>query len=75
MPLKIIITDLPGIDRDVAGVNFDVHTSFNLDKNPSKPYRYAEAFLFIMLPFGAFHQINYVCVESFRLISSLKQRL
>jgi len=51
---------LIGINHDVASLNFDPKTSFNFDKSPRLPYRYAEAFLYVILPFGAFHQINYV---------------
>lgn len=48
------------INRDVAKSNFDVSTSFSTEHSPKLPYRYAEAFLFVMLPYSAFHQVNYV---------------
>ena len=40
---------LIGINHDVASLNFDPKTSFNFDKSPRLPYRYAEAFLYVIL--------------------------
>lgn len=56
----IIIIGLIWINRDVAKSNFDVSTSFSTANSPRSPYRYAEAFMFIIFPYGAFHQVNYV---------------
>jgi amino acid transporter len=48
------------LNRDTARHNFDVKNSLNFDNSPKLPYRYAEAMIYIILPYGAFHQINYV---------------
>ena len=56
----IIIIGLIWINRDVAKSNFDVSTSFSTANSPRLPYRYAEAFLFVIFPYGAFHQVNFV---------------
>jgi amino acid transporter len=56
----IVIIGLIGINRDVANSNFDVSTSFSMANSPRSPYPYAEAFLFVIFPYGAFHQLNYV---------------
>jgi len=49
----------------VASDNFDRKTSFNFDNSTRLPYRYAEALIFVILPYGAFHQINYVSALKF----------
>ncbi|KAF8865684.1 amino acid transporter, partial [Acephala macrosclerotiorum] len=59
----VVIIGIIWINHDVAKDNFDAKTSFNFDKSPRLPFRYAEAMIFIILPFGAFHQINYVVAE------------
>ena len=56
----IVIIGLIWINRDVAKSNFDASTSFSMADSPRSPYRYAEAFLFVIFPYGAFHQLNYV---------------
>lgn len=56
----IIIIGLVYINRDVARSNFDISTSFSEATSPRSPYRYAEAFMFVIFPYGAFHQVNYV---------------
>jgi amino acid transporter len=48
------------LNRDTARTNFAIENSMNLENSPKLPYRYAEAMIFIILPYGAFHQINYV---------------
>ena len=58
-----------GINRDVAKENFDLKTSFNFDNSPRLPFRYAEAFIYVILPYGSFHQINYVRPSNFNLCS------
>ena len=46
---------------DVAGSNYAPSTSFKTPDNASKlPYRYAEAIIYVMYPYGGFHQFNYV---------------
>ncbi|OCK76766.1 hypothetical protein K432DRAFT_305642 [Lepidopterella palustris CBS 459.81] len=59
----IIIIGLIWINRDVAKSNFDASTSFSTANSHRSPYRYAEAFLFVIFPYGAFHQVNYVISE------------
>jgi amino acid transporter len=56
----IVIIGLIWINRDVANSNFDVSTSFSTAKSPRLPYRYAEAFLFVILPYSMPHQVNFV---------------
>jgi amino acid transporter len=56
----VIIIGLIWINRDVASSNFDVSTSFSTTNSPRLPYRYAEAFLWVIFPYGTFHQLNYV---------------
>ena len=34
--------------------------AFHHEGQSSRPFRYAEAFLFVLFPFGGFHQANYV---------------
>ena len=60
--IKNVLTScfLIGINHDIASINFDPKTSFKFDTSHRLPYKYAEAFLYVILPFGAFHQINYV---------------
>ncbi|KAH8649408.1 amino acid permease-domain-containing protein [Tricladium varicosporioides] len=59
----ILIIGFIWIDRDVANTNFDIKTSFSTENSPKLPYRYAEAFMFVLFPYTAFHQINYVISE------------
>jgi amino acid transporter len=56
----IVIIGLIWINRGVANSNFDVSTSFSTANSPRLPYRYAEAFLFVIFLYGTFHQVNYV---------------
>jgi amino acid transporter len=56
----IFIIGLIWIDRDVANDNLGIKTSFNRRNTPRLPYRYAEAMVYVIYPYGAFHQINYV---------------
>jgi len=57
----VIIIGLVWIKRDVAGNNYAPTTAFKAPNNASKlPYRYAEAIIYVMYPYGGFHQINYV---------------
>jgi amino acid transporter len=58
----IVIIGLIWINRDVAKSNFDVSTSFSTADSPRSPYRYAESLMFVIFPYGAFHQLNYVCL-------------
>jgi hypothetical protein len=41
--------------------------AFRVDEPNSRPFRYAEAFLFVLFPFGGFHQANYVSSIDFYL--------
>jgi len=65
----IIIIGLVWINRDVAKSNFDVSTSFSVTNSPRSPYRYAEAVMFVIFPYGAFHQVNYVRLSQLGKIS------
>lgn len=64
-------SDVLGIDHDISSVNFDPKTTFTFDNSPRLPFRYAEAFLFVMLPYGAFHQVNYVSHFKLKAVSLL----
>jgi amino acid transporter len=57
----IFIIGLVWIDRGVVHDNLSIKTSFNTRNSPRLPYRYAEAMVYVIYPYGAFHQINYVC--------------
>ncbi len=56
----VIIIGLRWIDPAVAKANFDVSTSFSMENSPKSPFPYAEAFLWVIFPYGAFHQVNFV---------------
>jgi amino acid transporter len=49
-----------GKDNSIAAANFDSRTAFDTTKSPTGVYRYAEAAVFVIFPFGGFHQANYV---------------
>lgn len=49
-----------GRDESTAIDNFDTKTSFDTSNSPRGIYRYAEAAIFVIFPFGGFHQANYV---------------
>lgn len=59
----IVIIGFIHINSDVAKVNFDPSTSFSTTNMPKSPFRYAEAFMFVIFPYGAFHQVNYVRLQ------------
>ena len=44
--------------KDVTNENF--RNSFSTEKSPTRVYRYAEAAVIVLFPFGGFHQANYV---------------
>lgn len=67
--LFIVLVGLCYINRDVACDNFNLATSFDFTTSPKRPFRYAEAFLNAMYPYGLFHQINYVRFAPNRLPS------
>jgi amino acid transporter len=46
--------------KDVSKDNFTA-TFAKTDKTPSGGYRYGEALIYAIFPFGGFHQANYVC--------------
>ena len=48
-------------DNSIAAVNFDTKTAFSTADSPKGVYRYAEAVIFVIFPFGGFHQANYAC--------------
>ena len=60
MLVFIVILGLVKMDKTVAAENYSPRSSFNFDTSPRLPYRYAEAFLYIIYPYAFFHQINYV---------------
>ncbi len=57
--LFIVLVGLVWMNKDVARDNYDIKTSFSTANSPKAPYRWAEAFLFAIFPYGTFHQINY----------------
>jgi hypothetical protein len=57
MTLLLIIVGFVFLDRKVANANFS--QPFASDQ-PRSAYKYAEAALFALFPFGGFHQANYV---------------
>jgi len=56
----VIIVGLIWINPRVARSNFDIKTSFSTKNSPKLSYMYAEAFMWVIFPFGTFHQVNYV---------------
>ncbi len=56
----VIIIGLVWINTGVSNPNYAPSTSFTAETSPRLPYRYAEAFIYVMFPYGGFHQINYV---------------
>jgi amino acid transporter len=56
----IVIIGLICIEHDIARDNFDPKTSFSTANSPRLLYRYAKAFLFVIYPYGAYRQINYI---------------
>jgi amino acid transporter len=56
----VIIIGLIWINPKVAKSNFNVSTSFSTANSPKLSYKYAEAFMWVIFPFGTFHQVNYV---------------
>ena len=45
-----------------TAANLQPQRAFERMQSTSLPYRYGEAFLFVIFPFSGFHQANYVCV-------------
>jgi amino acid transporter len=62
--LFIVIVGLVWLNKGIARDNYDIQTSFSTANSPRAPYRWAEAMLYVIYPYGAFHQINYVCFDS-----------
>jgi amino acid transporter len=56
----VVIIGLVWINTGVSNPNYALSTSFTAESSPRWPYRYAEAFIYVMFPYGGFHQINYV---------------
>ncbi|KAK4151991.1 amino acid permease-domain-containing protein [Chaetomidium leptoderma] len=64
MLVVMIIFGLSFLDRSVSDANFDSATAFSkTPKTPTGVYRYAEALIYVVFPFGGFHQANYVLAE------------
>ncbi|KAL2127849.1 hypothetical protein VTI74DRAFT_10088 [Chaetomium olivicolor] len=64
MLVVMVIFGLKWLDRKVADANFDLATSFS--RTPATPtgvFRYGEAMIYVIFPFGGFHQANYVLAE------------
>ncbi|KAK4120036.1 hypothetical protein N657DRAFT_625969 [Parathielavia appendiculata] len=62
--ILLIVFGLAWHDKSLSNANLDSATSFS--KTPATPhgvYRYAEALVMVMFPFGGFHQANYVLAE------------
>src|ERR1700761_3940838 len=47
----IVIIGLVWINRDVSSANYDIATCFTSESRTKYPYRYAEAFLFVLTPY------------------------
>ena len=61
MLLVMIIFGFVWLDKSVASANLDPNTAFlATTDSPKGVYRYAEAAVFALFPFGGFHQANYV---------------
>jgi amino acid transporter len=63
MLLFFIVIGFVWLKSSVANANLSASTSFTTDHSPKLPYKYAEAALFVLFPFGGFHQVNYVGVD------------
>ncbi|KAH6622698.1 amino acid permease-domain-containing protein [Chaetomium tenue] len=60
----MIIFGLAFLDRNVSDANFSSRTAFSrTPQTPTGVYRYAEALIYVVFPFGGFHQANYVLAE------------
>lgn len=61
MLVVMIIFGLAFLDRSVSDANFNSKTAFSrTPETPAGVYRYAEALIYVIFPFGGFHQANYV---------------
>ena len=61
MLFVMIVFGFVWLDRSVSDVNFNSSTAFDKTaKTPTGIYRYAEALIYVIFPFGGFHQANYV---------------
>ncbi|KAJ4307254.1 hypothetical protein N0V88_000635 [Collariella sp. IMI 366227] len=64
MLVVMIIFGLRWLDRSVSDANFDSSTSFSgTPATPKGVFRYGEALIYVIFPFGGFHQANYVLAE------------
>ncbi len=62
----MIVFGFVWLDRSVSDVNFNSSTAFSKTaRTPTGIYRYAEALIYVIFPFGGFHQANYVSVPVF----------
>lgn len=62
--VMMIIFGFVWLDRSVSSANFNTATSFaKTEQTPTGVYRYAEAMVYVIFPFGGFHQANYVSVN------------
>ncbi|KAK3901884.1 amino acid permease-domain-containing protein [Staphylotrichum tortipilum] len=60
----MIVFGFVWLDRSVSDANFNSSTAFDKTaKTPTGVYRYAEALIYVIFPFGGFHQANYVLAE------------
>lgn len=61
MLVLMVIIGFVFLDRSVSDANFNTATSFSkTERTPTGVYRYAEALIYVVFPFGGFHQANYV---------------
>lgn len=60
----VIIIGLVWMNTGVSSGNYAPSTAFSSQSSPRLPYRYAEAFIYVMFPYGGFHQINYVSLPT-----------
>ena len=61
MLVLMVIIGFVFLDTSISNANFNTATSFSTTHTtPTSVYRYAEALVYVIFPFGGFHQANYV---------------
>lgn len=62
MLILMVIFGLRWLNKDIARENLSTKAAFaRTEKSPAGVYRYGEALVYAIFPFGGFHQANYVC--------------
>jgi amino acid transporter len=78
MLVLMVIIGFVFLDRTVSDANFNTETSFSrTERTPTGVYRYAEALIYVVFPFGGFHQANYVSqsCSGNRVIADLEKQV